>query len=306
MAGSEAETARSEGRGMLYGLVGVLLFSVTLPATRVAVAYLDPVFVGTARALVAGACAAVLLLVTRQRLPTAGEVRALLVVIGGVVIGFPVLSAWAMRYTDASHGAVVNGLLPLFTAVAGVLRAGDRPSWRFWAAALLGSAVVVGFALRQANGALLPADLAMLGAVATGAFGYAEGGRLARTMGSWQVICWALVIAAPLMAIPAGYIAFTQDLSAPPEAWLGFAYVSVISMWLGFFAWYRGLALGGVARVSQIQLLQPFFTMLAATLLIGEELSPPALGVALVVALIVALGRRAAVQRAGAPLTAAR
>lgn len=188
------------------------------------------------------------------------------------------------------------GILPLTTAIAGVLRAGDRPSRGFWVASCAGSAVVVAFAVLTGGGHLHGADIALVGAVIAAAAGYAEGGRLARDLGSWQVICWALLVATPFLLVPVA-LSLRSGVAASPSAWLGFAYVSVVSMFLGLFAWYRGLALGGVARVGQIQLLQPFFTLAAAATLLGEDISPLTIGVAVVVATIVALGRKARVDR---------
>jgi drug/metabolite transporter (DMT)-like permease len=299
---SKPTAASAAGRredlvGMAFGLLGVVCFSFTLPATRLAVASLDATFVGLGRALVAALLSALLLRLTRQRLPTRREALGLLVVGAGVVVGFPLLSALALRSVHASHGAIVVGLLPLATALAGALRTGDRPSPRFWLASVAGSAVVVGFALLTGAGGLEWADLLLLGAVAAGAVGYAEGARLARSLGSWQVICWALVLASPVIAAPVALSVWRSGLQAPLSAWLCFAYVAVISQWLGFFAWYRGLALGGVARVSQVQLLQPFLTLVAAALLLGEQITPLTVACALLVAGIVAVGRRTAISR---------
>jgi drug/metabolite transporter (DMT)-like permease len=287
----------TEAAGLWYGLLGIASFSLTLPATRVAVAYLDPSVVGLGRALVAALLAALLLAATRQRWPTRAEVRGLAIVIAGVIFGFPFLSAWALRQVPSAHGAIVIGVLPLVTACVATIRGGERPSWLFWLAGLTGSAAVIGFALASGAGGLHTADLALLGAVVAGAFGYAEGARLARTLGSWQVISWALVLAAPLLSIPVGLAILQHGVAAPPAAWLGFIYVAVVSQLLGFFAWYRGLALGGVARVSQLQLLQPFLTLIAAALLLHEQVTPGTIAVALVVVAAVAIGRRAPVAR---------
>jgi drug/metabolite transporter (DMT)-like permease len=292
---NQTRNASAETAGLWYGLLGVLGFSLTLPATRVAVTYLDPSVVGLGRALVAAALAAVLLVATRQRRPTRAELGSLAIVAAGVIFGFPFLSAWALRQVPAAHGAVVIGLLPLATALAAALRVGERPSWQFWLASLAGSAAVIGFALASGAGGLQIADLALLGAVLAGALGYAEGGRLARRLGGWQVICWALVLAAPFVSIPVGMAIWQHGAGAPPIAWLGFGYVAVVSQLLAFFAWYRGLALGGVARVSQMQLLQPFLTLVASALLLHEQVTPTTLLVALVVLLAVVAGRKAAI-----------
>ena len=242
-------------RGLLLGLVGVLAFSGTLPATRAAVAHLDPVFVGLGRAVVAAVLAAAVLLATRSPWPSPTAWRPLAVVAAGVVVGWPVLSAYAMRHVPAAHGAVVAGLLPLATALAGAWLAHERPTRRFWGCAVFGSAVVVAFALWEGGGAPQLADLLLVAAVAAAAVGYAEGAKLARTMGGWQVICWVLVLSAPFLVLPTLAAAQWRVPDAPWPAWTGFAYVAAISMFLGFFAWYRGLALGGIAVVGQTQLL---------------------------------------------------
>ena len=283
---------------MRYGLLGVAAFSLTLPATRVAVASLDPLVVGLGRALVAAILAGALLLLTRQKLPAAAQLRSLAVVASGVIFGFPLLSAWALKTVPAAHSAVVIGLLPLATALVSTVRGGERPSRAFWLASGSGSAAVLAFALWQGGGGLHVADLALLGAVIAGAIGYSEGARLARVVGDWQVICWALVLAAPLLAAPVAIQALRTGLSAPPAAWVAFGYVAVVSQFLGFFAWYRGLALGGVARVSQVQLLQPFLTLLAAALVLGEHVTPTMLVFALVVLAAVFVGRRTAIGHA--------
>jgi drug/metabolite transporter (DMT)-like permease len=286
--------------GFVYGFIGVAAFSLTLPATRVAVAGLDPVFVGLGRAVVAALLAAIVLAVTRTQFPGWRVLPRLALVAGGVVVGFPLFSAWAMRYVPAAHGAVVIGLLPLATAMAGAWLAHERPSRLFWACAVTGSAVVVAFALWQGGGAPHPADGLLVLAVAAAAIGYAEGGRLARTLGAWQVICWALVLSAPLVAIPTAFAADDRLATASAAAWAGFAYVSVVSMFLGFFAWYRGLALGGIAAVGQVQLLQPFLTIFASALLLGERIDAATLIAAALVIVTIAIGRR------GRPSPAAR
>jgi drug/metabolite transporter (DMT)-like permease len=278
--------------GFLYGFIGVAAFSLTLPATRAAVVGLDPVFVGLGRAVVAAVLAAIVLVATRAPFPGWAQLPRLAIVAGGVVVGFPLFSAWAMRYVPAAHGAVVIGLLPLATALAGAWLAHERPTPRFWASAVVGSAVVAGFALWQGGGAPHPADLLLVLAVVAAAIGYAEGGRLARTLGGWQVISWALVLSAPLLAIPTWWVSDDRLAAASAAAWAGFAYVSVVSMFLGFFAWYRGLALGGIAAVGQVQLLQPFLTIFASAWLLGERIDAATLVAAALVIASIAVGRR--------------
>jgi drug/metabolite transporter (DMT)-like permease len=284
-------------RGYAWGLLGVLGFSLTLPATRVAVAELPPLFVGLGRELAAAVIAAPLLVLTRQPRLTAAQLRTLALVIAGVVFGFPIFTALAMGKADASHGAVVLGLLPLATAIAGFVIHHERPSPAFWLAALLGSAAVVTYALGAGAGRLSGADAALGGAIVAGAIGYAGGAKLAREIGAWPVICWAVVVAAPLLLPIVAYVAWQHRLEASPRAWTGFAYVSLISALLGFFAWYRGLDLGGVARVSQTMLLQPFFTLGFAALLLGEPITPLAVGCAAVVAASILISRRSRIYR---------
>ncbi len=279
-------------RGLLYGLIGVACFSLTLPATRVAVSGLDPVFVGLGRAVVAAILAGGTLLVLRVRWPGRAVLRSLAVVAAGVVVGFPLFSAWAMRHVPAAHGAVVIGILPLATALAGAWLAHERPTPVFWLCSVAGSAVVVGFAVWQGGGAPQPADGLLLAAVAAAAIGYAEGGRLARSLPGWQVISWALVLSAPVVLAVTLVATGGRVPAATPAAWAGFAYVSVISMFVGFFAWYRGLALGGIAVVGQTQLLQPFLTLFASALLLGEPLEPATFVAAGLVIAAIAVGRR--------------
>ena len=283
-------------RGLLYGLLGVACFSLTLPATRIAVTGLDPVFVGLGRAVVAALLGAVALVATRSPWPGRALLPRIAIVAGGVIVGFPLFTALAMRHVPASHGAIVIGVLPLATALAGAWLAHERPAPAFWLCSVAGSAVVVTFALWRGGGTLQLADLLLLAAVAAAAIGYAEGGRLARTLGGWQVISWALVLAAPLVLLPTLWVVDVRIVSAAPAAWAGFAYVSVVSMFLGFFAWYRGLALGGIAVVGQTQLLQPFLTLFASALLLGEPLDPATFVAAGLVVVAIGLARRFAVR----------
>jgi drug/metabolite transporter (DMT)-like permease len=294
LASAGARSARERRLGYLLGLAGVASFSLTLPATRLAVAALDPVFVGLGRAVVAAVLAAIVLAAHRAPWPGRARLPRLAVVAAGVVVGFPLFSAWAMRSVPAAHGAVVIGLLPLATALAGAWIAHERPSRRFWVCAVLGSAVVTGFALWRGGGAPRPADGLLVLAVASAAVGYAEGGRLARAMPGWQVVCWALVLAAPLVAIPVALSVDARVFTAPASAWAGFAYVSAVSMFLGFFAWYRGLALGGIAAVGQVQLVQPFLTIFASALLLDEPVDGVTVVAAGLVIATIAAGRRAA------------
>lgn len=286
--------ARNENLGYVFGLIAVLAFAITLPATRLAVRALDPVFVGLGRGVGAALLAIAFLSVTRQRLPSREEAKGLAVVAAGVVVGFPLLTALAMGYVDASHGGVVLGILPLATAAAGVLFSGERPSARFWFLALAGATLVVGYSLTRAGGALNMADLALFGAIISAGIGYAEGARLSKSLGGLQVISWALVFSAPVLIVPAVLYA-PSSINLPLESWLGFLYITVISQFLGFFFWYHGLALGGIAKVSQIQLVQPFLTIMASALLLGERADILTWLVAAVVLVVVAIGKNSKV-----------
>ncbi|KAB1889910.1 DMT family transporter [Microbacterium oxydans] len=267
-------TVLSTRDGLWWGLLGVLAFSFTLPFTRIAIGGLTPLFIGSGRAVIAALLAGIALAATRQRTPTGRQWARLAIVAGGVVAGFPLLTSFAMTTTPASHGAVVIGLLPAATAVAVVLRTGERPARSFWVFALLGAVAAVAFAALQNGGlgSLTGADLLLFGAVVAAAIGYAEGGLLARELGSWQTISWALIVAAPLMAVLTVVAAVQQPPAATPVQWLAFTYLAAVSMFLGFFAWYRGLAIGPMAQVSQIQLVQPVMSIAWAALLLHEPI----------------------------------
>lgn len=288
-----------ETLGLLLGLCGVAGFSVTLPATRLAVAYLDPTLVGLGRSLVAAVFAATLLWLTRAPQPSRAQIKSLALTAAGVIVGFPLLSAWAMQSLPAAHGAILVAILPLFTAIAGALRTGERPSAGFWLASLAGSILVAIFAAYNGAGGWQAADAVLVLACLAAAMGYAEGGRLARAMGGWQVICWALVIAAPFLLLPVTLAFLRHGAEAPLLSWLGFGYISVVSQLVAFVLWYQGLALGGVVRVSQVQLLQPFMTLGVAALLLGESITPAMIAFALAVAASVAVGRRMPIAGAG-------
>ncbi|WP_439530864.1 DMT family transporter [Pannonibacter sp.] len=274
------------------GLVGVVIFSGSLPATRVAVQGFEPVFLTSARAVIAALVGGMLLILLRQKRPERADLVPLALVAGGVVVGFPLLTAVALRSITSAHSIVFIGMLPLATALFAVLRGGERPKPLFWLFSGLGSLAVAGFALTQSGGGAIEGDLLMLAAVIVCGLGYAEGATLSRRLGGWQVISWALLLALPVMAVT-GALSFPQtfgDVSAP--AWMGLAYVSLFSMLIGFIFWYRGLAIGGTAAVGQLQLIQPFLGLLLAGLLLGEAVSPEMAAVTLVVVLCVAGARR--------------
>jgi Uncharacterized conserved protein len=274
------------------GLLGVIIFSGSLPATRVAVGGFDPLFLTAARAVIAALLGIALLLLLRQSRPDRRDLCPLAIVALGVVVGFPLLTALALKHISAAHSIVFVGLLPIATAIFGVIRGGERPKPLFWLFSVAGAASVAGFALRQNAEASLQGDLLMVAAIVLCGLGYAEGAALSRRLGGWQVISWALALSLPVMAalalttLPGAW----TGISGP--AWIGLAYVSVFSMLVGFVFWYRGLALGGIAGVGQLQLLQPFFGLLLAALLLGEPVAPAMVGVTLFVVLCVAGARR--------------
>jgi drug/metabolite transporter (DMT)-like permease len=285
---------------MLLGLIGVAMFSLTLPFTRMAVAELDPMFVTFGRALGAALLAAMWLRWRGVPRPSRAALLPLALVAMGCIIGFPLLTSIALRTLPASHGAVLVGVLPLCTALYCALRGYERPSAGFWALAFVGSGLVVAFALSQGGGRFEPADFLMFGAVLSAAVGYAEGGRLARTMGGPETISWALVLAAVpsallLAAADGGQLSRLGEVSS--RAWMAMGYVTAFSMFIGFFFWYRGLALGGLARVGQVQLVQPFLSLAGAWALLREPLTLANCGFALAVIGVVAAGRRMQVKR---------
>ena len=265
----------SSATGLWWGLLGVAAFSFTVPLTRVAVDGLPPLFIGSGRAVVAAVLAMVCLVATRQVLPTGRQWARLTLVGGGVVVGFPLLTSFALTTAPASHGAVVIAVLPAATAVTAVLRGHERPPAAFWVAAGAGAAAAVVFASAQGGGwgTLHWADLMLFGAVVAASVGYAEGGLLARELGAWQTVSWALVLCAPLMVALTALSAARETPQGTPLEWAAFAYLGVVSMFLGFFAWYRGLAIGPMAQVSQVQLVQPVLSIAWAGLLLGEHLA---------------------------------
>jgi drug/metabolite transporter (DMT)-like permease len=274
--------------GWINGFIGVVIFSGSLPATRLAVLEFDPVFLTVVRAAIAGVLAVALLWLFRQRRPARNQRLSLLIVALGVVLGFPLLTALALQHVTSAHSIVFVGLLPLATAIFAVLRGGERPRPVFWMFSILGSALVVGFALAQGLTASPTGDLLMLAAILACGLGYAEGAKLSRTLGGWQVICWALVLALPLMAVLSLWLAPASFSTVSLSAWVCLGYVSLFSMLIGFVFWYRGLAQGGIAAVGQLQLLQPFFGLALAATLLHEQVSLGMLAVTLGVILCVA------------------
>jgi drug/metabolite transporter (DMT)-like permease len=279
--------------GLALGSLGILGFSFSFPATRLAVADFNPWLVAFGRATIAAALAAAYLLATRAPLPTRAQTRSLAIVAAGVVVGFPLLTSLALQVQTAAHGAVVIAILPAATAVAAVKRAHEHPSRAFWLAASAGLVAVLGFVVVQGVDGPQIGDVFLLAGVVACAIGYAEGGALSRTLGGPTTICWALVLSAPLSLLITAVAAGATGLHADATAWLGLHYVGVVSMFLGFFAWYAGLARGGVARIGQIQLAQPVLTLGWSAALLDEHVGPATLITALAVLACVAATQRA-------------
>ena len=287
-----------EIKGLWLGALGVVIFAFTLPMTRLAVGtpeapQMSGAFIALGRAVVAAGLSGLFLLATRAPWPGRRDWWPLAVTAGGVVFGFPLLTSIAMRHVEAVHASVIVGVLPLATAAVGACLHRQRPSWGFWACALVGSALVIAFAVIRSGASGLsiqPADALLLAAMGCAAIGYGYGARLSQHMRAEHVICWALVLALPL-TLPLAW-ATRPQVQLQDSAWWAFAYVAVFSMWLGFFAWYRGLALGGTVRVSQVQLLQPFLGMLFAVPLLDERLDALTVGFAVAVIATVFIGKK--------------
>jgi drug/metabolite transporter (DMT)-like permease len=283
---------KNESNGMLLGFFGIAIFSLTLPATRFITPYLEPIFIGLGRASVAAVVAAIILTFFKQPMPNKQQLKGLAITALGVVIGFPVLTSWAMESVDASHAGVVIAIMPLLTALIGALISRERPSIRFWVVGLIGAMIVTSYALLQGNLSLQIGDLLLLAGSLLGALGYAVGGKLSKQLGGWQVICWALVISFPFILIPT-VLTRPENLSAIPNSvWLSFAYLALMSQLFGFFLWYKGLAIGGIARVSQVQLLQPFLTIIGSIFLLGETFDLTTVMFAIAVVFIIAVSRK--------------
>lgn len=288
-------TRSDETLGLWLGFLGVTMFAMTLPMTRLAVGHssdpqLPPMFVTAGRAAFAGILSILYLSLTRAPWLRLAHLPALSVAALGSCVGFPLFLGWALREVDATHAAVVTGLLPLATAIAGAIYWRQRPAVSFWFCAVLGCALVVIFAAFMSHSGLTLADGWLLLAVISAAVGYVAGARVARDISAEQTICWVLVIALPL-TLPVTFATWPTE-AARFSAWIGFTYVTLFSMWIGFFAWYRGLALGGTVRVSQVQLVQPFLALLFAAPILGEKLDPVTVGFSLAVIAVVFIGKR--------------
>jgi drug/metabolite transporter (DMT)-like permease len=284
-------------KGLMFGLLGVFIFGLTLPATRTAVAELDAITVSMGRAVIAAMLAGLYLFFTKARRPDSSEFKKLVATAACVIFGFPLLSSMAMQSVPASHGGVMLGILPLATVAASAVFAGERPSLAFWACSAVGAGAVVLFAILQGGFQLQIADVLLVGSVLSAAIGYAIGGQLSKNMGGSNVISWALVISLPVLIPPVLYMWPDLPATMSRNVWISFLYVAIFSQFLGFFAWNRGMVLSGIARVGQLQLLQPFITLAAAFVLLGEPLTWMTFGFASFVVVIVAVGRKLQVRQ---------
>jgi drug/metabolite transporter (DMT)-like permease len=287
---------KSSLKGWLHGFAGVVIFSGSLPATRAAVADFDPVFLTLARAAIAGAIGGLLLLLSRQRLPERCDRVPLVIVAAGVVIGWPLLSALALRRMTAASAILFVGLLPLSTALFAVWRGRERPGAWFWVFAALGGVIVGAYAGSPASLSDPFGDLLMVVATLLCGLGYAEGAVLSRRLGGWQVICWALIVALPFMLVALCFAPRPSWHAIAASAWIGFGYVTLFSMLIGFFFWYRGLALGGTAAIGQLQLIQPIFALGLAASVLHEQVGGGLFLILLVVIACVVGARRFSVR----------
>lgn len=289
---SHTSSAANARAGYINGFIGVLIFSGSLPATRLAIHDFSPVYLTVMRAAISGLLALAAVLLFKAKRPAKDQFIPLLIVAAGVVIGYPLLSAMALQHITSAHALVFLAILPLITAIFGVLRGGDNPRPAFWIFSVAGSLLVIGFALAQGLKASPVGDILMLSAVILCGLGYAEGAKLSKTLGGWQVISWALIVSSVIM-VPASVLLAPASFTAVTiPAWAGLMYVSIFSMLIGFVFWYRGLALGGIAAVGQLQLLQPFFGLALAAKLLHEDVSTDMLMVTVGVILCVAGSRR--------------
>ena len=286
-----------ESKGMLIGFIGIFIFSLTLPVSKVAVLSFNPYFIAFGRAALAGLAALIYLALKKEATPTKVDFIKFVVIALGIVFGFPILTTVAMAHGSSSHGAVILGMMPLATTVIGVLRFKERPSLGFWLVSLLGAALVVLYALLKSSGSFTYIDgLLVLGGISA-CIGYVEGAELSKKMNPRAVISWVLVISLPINLVMTWFTYSPEYIHAGAVAWTSFTYLGLFSMYFGFFFWYEGLAVGGIARVSQVQLIQPFCTLVAASILLGDSLTIMNLVFAVLVVSTVVLGKRMLVRR---------
>lgn len=282
-------------RGMVLGFIGIVCFSLTLPATSIAVPYFGEIIVGLGRTVIAAIVVGIIFMIKKPSLPNKKQFISLMIVAGGAVLAFPLLTTFAMKSLPVSHGAIEVALLPLATAGFAIWRGGERPSKRYWIASILGAITVLMYAVYLGLGQLQKGDFALIAAVILLGLSYAEGGKLSKELGSWQVIAWAILIGAPFFIVPVAFSISANMLQAPIEAWISLCYLGVVSQFLAYIAWYGGLSLGGIARVGQIQYLQPFLMIGFSVLFLGESITWLTIILALIVVMCVIMGKNAPV-----------
>lgn len=282
-------------RGMLIGFIGIVCFSLTLPATSIAVPYFGETIVGMGRTVIAAIIVSIIFIIKKESLPNKKQMKSLGIVAVGAVLAFPLLTTFAMKSLPVSHGAIELALLPLATAGFALWRGGERPSKRYWIASIIGSIAVLLYAVYLGLGQLQNGDVALIVAVLILGLSYAEGGKLSKELGSWQVIAWAILIGAPFFIFPVALSISVDMLQAPIEAWISLFYLAVVSQFLAYVAWYGGMSLGGIARVGQIQYLQPFLMIGFSVLFLGESITWLTIVLAVVVVICVIIGKNAPV-----------
>lgn len=282
-------------RGMLIGFIGVVCFSLTLPATSIAVPYFGETIVGLGRTVIAAIIVSIILIIKKESLPNKKQLKSLGIVAIGAVLAFPLLTTFAMKTLPVSHGAIELALLPLATAGFAMWRGGERPFKRYWIASIIASIAVLIYAVYLGLGQLQKGDVALILAVIILGLSYAEGGKLSKELGSWQVIAWAILIGAPFFIIPVALNISVNMLQAPIEAWMSLIYLALVSQFLAYVAWYGGMSLGGIARVGQIQYLQPFLMIGFSVLFLEESITWLTIVLAVIVVICVIIGKNAPV-----------
>ena len=285
-----------ETKGMLIGFVGISIFSLTLPFTQMAVNEMSPFFVAFARASIAGICALILLIFTKSKFPNKIQIRRLIIIVIGVIYGFPIFTSIAMKTLPSSHSGIVLGILPLAMSLFAAIKYKEKPSSSFWMISIFGTFIVISYTFIDNNGSLMIEDIWLLFAILFAAIGYSEGGTLAKEMGSIGVISWALVISLPINLF-ASYLFYEINYtSISIQAIISLTYVGLFSMFIGFFFWYKGIAIGGISRVGQVQLIQPFLTIVGAYFLTNEKITTLNILFAFMVLIVIIIGRKAKIQ----------
>jgi drug/metabolite transporter (DMT)-like permease len=277
---------------MLIGFVGIAIFSLTLPFTQMAVNEMSPFFLAFGRASIAGICALILLLFNKSKFPNRVQIKKLIIIVVGVVYGFPIFTSIAMTTLPSSHSGIVLGILPLAMSLFAAIKYKEKPSLSFWLTSIFGTFMVISYTFMDNDGSLMIEDLWLLFAILFAAIGYSEGGILSKEMGSIAVISWALVISLPLNLF-ASYVFYeTSYATISFQAFMSLMYVGLFSMFIGFFFWYKGIAIGGISRVGQVQLIQPFLTIIGAYFLTNEKITFLNILFALIVLIVIIIGRR--------------